>query len=46
MNKLGLLYTASLSFLHYMSHPSLEKWRLPLNPEGKKKKFKICLKWD
>lgn len=42
-NKLGLVYTAGPTFLLYTSHPSLEKWILPLNPEGKKKKKKIKL---
>lgn len=41
MNKLGLLYTAGPSFLLYISHPSLEKWILPLNPEGEKKVLKL-----
>lgn len=39
MNKLGLVYTAGPTFLLYISHLSLEKWILPLNPEGKKIKI-------
>lgn len=37
MNKLGRLYRASPTFLHYISHSSLEKWILLINPEEKKK---------
>lgn len=33
MNKLGLLYIASPTFLLYISHSSLEKWLLPTDPE-------------
>lgn len=43
MNKLGLLYAASPTFLLYVSHSSLEKWILPINPEKKKKKRKNML---
>lgn len=40
MNKLGLLYRASPTFLHYISHSSLEKRILLINPEKEKKKKK------
>jgi len=53
MNKLGLLYTASLAFLLYVSYSSLETWLLPTDPETKndnnnklKKMFPIGLKTE